>query len=214
MDPTITAAIISSITAATTTAASELGKSDGHPDAVITNKTRCRWTVTYDQPTHGSWTASPHHDLVSIPELESYLDAQATEDGASDILTFAKTQLLSKNLDDHLLKFGGKGNGMGFQGVVTLKTTDHSNMTLILLIDKRPHRGFKAGVSMSNGGWADGFKNTNQKIQHIEDIHTDLCKYSDGGPTRVTKLGPITVRFTAGQVVEFEITDDAYNAFS
>jgi len=214
VDPVTTAAIISAVTTAATATASEVAKevqSDGTwMSAVFENRTNVSFDVSHRVPNHGSWKKTASR-VVGLDEFVTSLrseDSPTDDDVNKKIEEWIQIQVLAQKVGGFFAGWGMQGEGAGVEGLTTFSTSAESNTQIVCLIRKIPGGGYGAGVSLSNQGWLkfDDEEGSNM-IDHIKDVHSGLCQYSEGG-TVTASLGSFHVQVTAGQSVQFVVTRD------
>lgn len=217
------ATIIAAILAATTAAAIEVGKAatsqPGSPVyGVITNQSNSVFSIYTFSPVHGHSFEGPDLTLNGRGWVEEqfmkavkgkYGNNPTQDDVDREMGEWIKDDTFSLYADKCVTKYGGTGDGAGYEQVIVLSTPDEGNAVVALVVRKIPGGHYGAGVSISNNGWYDynGDKPKGKNIlKHIQKIHTNLCQYSDGGPQISVQLGQLKVTITApGEKIEIQI---------
>jgi hypothetical protein len=206
----IIAAVTSTATAVSSQVANEVQSSGTWVSAIFENRTNLSFDVDHCEPNHGSWKKTASR-IVGIDEFVSTLrskDLPSDGDVQKKLEEWIQIQVLSQKVGGFFAGWGLQGEGAGVEGLVTFKTAAEGNARIVCLIRKIPGGGYGAGVSLSNGGWLKfSDKYGSNMIDHIKDIHSGLCQFSEGGTVRAS-LGSLHVQVTAGQSVEFVVTRD------
>lgn len=220
MDGSATATIIAAIIGAASAAAVAVGQTaatqSGSPVfGVVSNQSDCDFDIFSFAPYHGHTFETPDFALKGAQYVQQkFLDAvigrygvnYTQEDLAKEKADWIRDDIFKNYADDCAVKYGGTGDGMGFEQVILFYTAQMSKLAIALLVRKLPGGHYGAGVSMSDNGWYDweNDKPEGEKIMdHIKNVHTDLCQYSDGGSQISAQLGSIKVLISApGEKIE------------
>lgn len=206
VDPAITAAIIASATSAAQQGVQMIHddmKQDGSTvGAVVTNNSQFSFDVFTFDPNHGSWTTSPQPILYGADEvyaefLKDLKRQGISPDDENKVELF--NEFFARKDFNLILEFDGHGDGMGFETPILLKARGLSaptNIQVALLIRKIPGGDYGVGVGFAN--IPNFYKNDSDAIiDHIKSVHTDNCKYSDGGGSINVNKGPGLIEIKA-----------------
>jgi hypothetical protein len=216
MDPAVTAAIIGAVSTAASTAASSAASAmagESWISGTFINRTNYSFAVKPNTgaPAHGHWRQTPTN-VIGVTEFFDLTKAQGKLpdlDAEKEIKLWAQQQVLSHRVNNFFSLFSLVGDGDGMESLAVFHSTSEPGLAdahIACYLRKRPGGYYWAGVSLSNEGWigasADGYGY--DLIDHIENIHTDLCRISWGDRQTVT-MGSLKVSFTGGQQVFFEV---------
>ena len=182
----------------------------------VLNLSRRSWQIkpgTGEPPVRGLWKQKPK-DLVSLYQL---IEDRSEIDVLAANATMTK-ELLSKTMGEigatggNMLRpwttavLAEAGGRWGPAAIMCFQDpTDEYTVTFMLL--NRPGYNYCAGVSLSRNWIGDKADGSGEDIyDHIENVSTDQCKFSDGPLTRVT-WRDVAVTFTPQQATTFTIED-------
>lgn len=223
----ITAAIITSIAAAGSTAASTaaaLAKTeDSGVSGTIINESSHTFNVFSYEPNHGHWMDHPSLMIHSAKDILKILIAEAETHydksnlSETELLTYYHNFYKLKSADGAFVRsavtsFEIRGAGRGSEGMVVL-TTPTSSLVTFLMVRKRPLRNYGAGCKIDLTTRAVRMDYLPEQDDEGENVIAEMksetgnfTKFSEG-LTKIIRNGSIEVRFAGGQSTEFVITD-------
>ena len=219
--PAIVAAIITATTAVGTTAASEVAtavrSASSGVGAVVENLSDANMKVHSFAPNHGHYIQGPATKLYGVDyELKKFNAALKAKYG--DNPTDAERDALLKEWQaadqfeklgkTSILEYEGCGDGAGFETAILLEATSAVYFQLAILIRKRPGGDYGVGLGVANYAFYSTKDDEygEKIIDHIKDVHTSRCQYSDGGGSISVDIYGYKVTATApGEVITIQI---------
>lgn len=192
--------------------------------AQVLNLSSTEFDVTFYKANHGKKHSKGVGDLASVTSTAHHCEEEAKKALGKDadeetinkwVLKHIETH--KDKIDDNILEFSGEGLNLGTELAAILTEKNDPDSRIVLLIRKRPGGDYGAGISMSNGSWFtdSGYDRASDDdgseiSAHIQEVSTDLCKFSHGdptGPSISTKFNGIKVTTNAEKVAQFVISD-------
>ena len=226
MSGTIIAAVITSLVAAGSTAATivagELKSSGSWVGGVIVNETDYSFSVTSYQPNHGHWWSHPNHTVSSVAHIIDMLRAEAVADNGgnpvsdSELLKYYRDHYIKTEVDQPFVKsavttWEMSGANLGSEGLIRLHLD--AGTDIYFLIRKIPAGDYGAGISIVGPDWvkSEGFSvdddsDGSKFCKHIrESSNSGPSSYFSTGQTIKAKNGPVEIEFSGGQTTKFTI---------
>ncbi|WP_299031059.1 hypothetical protein [uncultured Sulfitobacter sp.] len=225
-EPAITAAIIGAIATAASQAANELATAvrdagSSSIGAIITNESHHSYDLKSYKTHHGNYVQAPS---VTLPgyfyEFTKFMNAAKVHYGNNPSDSELDEQLQKWQAKDLFqiyaagttAKLDGIGGGMGFETSLRLNSNSGGSFHQIaLLVRKIPRGSYGIGLGISNYDFYSDAKNDTKGDfirDHIKDVHTKHCQYSDGSGSISVELDGIKVTASApGQVNAITISD-------
>ena len=216
----IAASIVTSLTTAGATAVQELQSGNTYIGGVVVNKTDFDFDLIYFNPFHGSWLETSQSKLSSMKSLREDIESDDSVTGDEDeIKTAARNILMTRELGSHLSKLSGQGEGMGFLSAVAFLSKE-DNYVVCIYMKKKPGGSFTAAVHLQDYEWYMNRIRTKEGNALVDNgtLYMELienhepannCGTSTGASVHINHRG-IQVKFAAGKITEFEITERDY----
>lgn len=222
----VTAAIIGAISTGAATASQQLHQSirdagSSSVGGVLVNESHQSYNIKTYSPNHGHYVKAPSVYLPGYFYEYSKFMAAVKDRFGNSFTTSDEDDMLaewtSKNLFDAYAKgtnttLDGIGSGAGFECALRLDASGGGYFHQIaIVIRKKPGGNYGVGLGIANFDFYSDKKNDKYGdfiLDHIKDVHTKHCQYSDGGGSISVELGGITVSASApGEVNTIVIKD-------
>lgn len=196
---------VSSMVGTVIAEATKFARIDDSMSAAVINRSRRNWVKKQGtgQPIRGQWIAAPDN-LKSMQSIIDEHGVRSVEDVHAVLEAFeGKGMGIAPWTSCTLAHAGG---GWGPASIICYQDpVDQMTITLLMII--RPGFNYCAGVSLSRmwiGNKADG--QGWEMLNHIENIHTNLCQFSEGVRKSVSWNG-VKVTWQPAKTMTFTIED-------